>query len=176
MPDTCSDLANFSDSSIPAVILGRSRVLGQFIHVGAEILGNGKSFCFADRTARTEKFLVKFPEFFALELTQECVGNFRGLDGTRRKNRKIAQDDAEIWVVLHETREIAQGAFAVTAIIVEKLNQSDLARWIADHCLIGRAEKRTGRIRYDFFARLCLGRFLAGFEHVDRFAQYFRFL
>ena len=137
---------------------------------------DGKGFRLADRTARAEKFLMKFPEFFTLELTEECVGNLRRLDGTWRENRKIPQDDAEIWVILHEPRKIAQGAFAVTAIIIEKLDQSDLALRIADHRLIGRAKERAGRIRYDFFSRLCLGGFLARFEHTDRFAQNFRFL
>src|SRR3984893_13720092 len=98
---------------------------------------------------------MKFPEFFALELTEERVDNLCRLDGTRRENRKITQDDAEIWVILHEPRKVAQGAFAITAIIIEKLDQSDLALRIADHRLIGRAIERAGWIRYDFFARLC---------------------
>ena len=101
---------------------------------------------------------------------------FAASSGARRENWKIAQDDAEIGIILHEPRKIAQGAFAITAIIIEKLDQSDLALRIADHRLIGRAKKRAGRIRHDFFARLCLGGFLARFERADRFAQNFRFL
>ena len=89
---------------------------------------------------------------------------------------KIAQDNAKIRVFLHEPRKIAQGAFAIAAIIIKEFDQGDLAVRIADHGLIGAAKEHARGVRDDLLARLGLRGLIARFEHTDRFTQDFRLL
>jgi hypothetical protein len=65
----------------------------------------------------------------------------RCLDRARSEHGEFLQDDLEFRVVLEQREHVVHGALAVAAVVVEELNEGDVAVRIAEHDLPRRAKQ-----------------------------------
>ncbi len=128
-------------SSSPARIAGSFEILLQLFHVEAEFARHGQRLFAADRTVGRKQLLMEFEEFLAGNLLAGGGGDLGGVHGIRAENREILEHDAQFRLRLHQAHEIREGAFAIAAIVIEELDQGDLALGIADDRLEGGIEQ-----------------------------------
>ena len=160
-----------SEPWIAARIDGSGRIRGEPAHVGAHLLSDRKRLLLADETVHPEQLAVIIPETVAWELLMGGAGDDRRVHGIGGEDREIPKDDTEILVILHQTLEVAQGALAVAAIVVEELDQRDRAFRIADDETVGRVDQGTAEVPERLLARVRLRHLLLCIELGDGVAQ-----
>ncbi len=65
----------------------------------------------------------------------------------RAQHRKLLQHDLKLGIVLQEVEHVAHRAFAITAIVIEELDEGDVAVLVAEHDAVRRVEDRVGVLR-----------------------------
>ena len=111
------------------------------------------------------------------ELIQEHGDrDFRGFHRARSEHGKFLEHDLELGIVLEQREHVAHGAFAVAAIVVEELDEGDVAVGVAEHDLVRRGEQRLGIVLDGGLVLLGLGRGLPPLQFGDGFLQHFRIL
>ena len=96
-------------------------------------------------------------ELLALELVLDSQRDPARLDRIGAENREVLENDPEFRIALDEGLDILERPFAVPAIVVEELDQGDVARGIARNEAVRRVQKRLA----DFLQRGALGHALA---------------
>src|SRR5580693_2606914 len=154
--------------------LGALHVLGELVHVEAELAGDGERLCLADGPVSRKQLRVESPELVARQLIARGAGHLRRLDRTRSQNRIILENELEVRIVLHELGDVRQRTFAEVAIVIEEFDQRRAALRVPEGRLIFRAEQ-SARLRGHDFLPLRVRRFLVMLvERFDRLAQHFR--
>ncbi len=120
---------------------GAREILFQARHVEADVLGYRKRAGLVGLAAAAEQLLVEFEVFLAgLVLHAHRDRDLRRLDRARPKDREFLQHDLELGIVLHQREHVVHGALAVAAVVVEELNEGDVAVRISQNDLARRAE------------------------------------
>ena len=88
-------------------------------------------------------FWWKSRYFFAgLVLHADRDRDLRRLDRARPEHREFLEHDLELGIALHQLEHVVHGALAVAAVVVEELDEGDVALRIAERHLPRRIEYR----------------------------------
>ena len=81
-------------------------------------------------------------ELVALDLVLDRERDAARLDRIGTEDRKVLHDDAQLRIGLHEGAQVREGALAVAAIVIEELDERDVALRIARDDRMGGVEER----------------------------------
>ena len=97
---------------------------------------------------RPPSSLVWNSRYFLRRLHAHGDRHARGLHRARAEHREFLEHDLELGIGLQQREHVAHGVLAVAAIVVEELDEGDVALRIAEHDLVGRVEQQLG-VRLD---------------------------
>ncbi len=93
--------------------------------------------------AAAEQLLVEFEIFLAaLVLHAHGDRDLGRFHRARSEHGEFLEHDLELGIVLHQREHVGHGALAVAAIVIEELDEGDVAVRIAEHDLVRRGEQR----------------------------------
>ena len=100
-------------------------------------------------------------------------GNARGFNRAGAQHREFLQRDAQVRIRLDEVQHVTHRALAVAAIVIEELNEIDIALRIAEHHAVRGIEQRVGMLLHRGLLLGHFGRGLTLAEFDGRFFQHF---
>ena len=113
--------------------------------VEPNVLGGGKRTGLVDLAAPGHELLVIFEVLLAgLVLHAHRNADFCRILRAWPKDGKFLEHDLEIGVSLHQRHHVGHGALAVAAIVVEELDEGDIALRIPDRNVARRVEQDFG--------------------------------
>ena len=146
-------------------------------HVQPDLLGDRERARLVGLAAAAQQLLVEVHVLLAgLVLHADGDRDAGRLDRARPEHRKLLEHDLELGIALHQREHVVHGALAVAAVVIEELDEGDVALRVADHDLTRRIEDRLGVVldRGLVFRGFVGGLLLLQLGH--RLLQHFRML
>src|SRR5262249_7391898 len=114
-------------------------------NIQTNFLSNRESACAIGLPAATEQFLMKFQIFLAAIFILHAYRsrNLRCLDGSFAQNGEFLEHELEPVIGFKKLHHVVEGALAIAAIVIEKLNHGDIALRIAERNLPRGGEDRV---------------------------------